>query len=43
MITIINELSSEDRVIEIATLLSGKTVTDKAIEGAREILKNSGN
>jgi DNA repair ATPase RecN len=35
-------LQSEDRVREIASLLSGKSITEKAIEGAREILKNSG-
>lgn len=41
-ITGIERLQSEDRVREIASLLSGKSITQKAIEGAREILKNSG-
>jgi DNA repair protein RecN (Recombination protein N) len=38
----IERLQSEERVREIASLLSGKSITQKAIEGAREILKNSG-
>lgn len=41
-VTRIDELNSEDRVREIASLLSGKSVTKKALEGAREILDNSG-
>jgi len=41
-VTMIEKLSSEDRVREIASLLSGKSITKKAIEGAREILKDSG-
>jgi len=40
-VTKIEKLYSEDRVREIASLLSGKSITKKAIEGAREILKNS--
>jgi DNA repair protein RecN (Recombination protein N) len=42
-VTMIEKLSPENRVREIALLLSGKTITKKAIEGAREILKESGN
>jgi DNA repair ATPase RecN len=42
-VTAIEELRSKDRVREIASLLSGKAITKKALEGAREILKNSGN
>ncbi|UCC78289.1 MAG: DNA repair protein RecN [Candidatus Zixiibacteriota bacterium] len=41
-VTMIEELKSEDRVREIASLLSGKSITKKALEGAREILNNSG-
>lgn len=41
-VTMIEELKSEDRVREIASLLSGKSITKQAIEGAREILDNSG-
>jgi DNA repair protein RecN (Recombination protein N) len=41
-VTRIEELHSEDRVREIAALLSGKSITPQAIKGAREILKNAG-
>ncbi len=41
-VTMIEELKSEDRVREIAALLSGKSITKRALEGAREILNNSG-
>jgi DNA repair protein RecN (Recombination protein N) len=41
-ITGIERLQSEERVREIASLLSGKSITQKAIEGAREILKKPG-
>jgi len=41
-VTKVEKLYSEDRVREIASLLSGKSITKKAIEGAREILKDSG-
>jgi DNA repair protein RecN (Recombination protein N) len=41
-VTLIEELESEDRIREIASLLSGKSITKKALEGAREILNNSG-
>lgn len=38
-LTIVSRLDDNERQKEIATLLSGKTVTDAALEGARELIK----
>lgn len=40
-ITHIKLLNSEERLMEVARLLSGSTVTDAALKNARELLKNS--
>jgi DNA repair protein RecN (Recombination protein N) len=39
-VTRIRQLDSEERVVEIAKLLSGKEVTDAALSNARELLRN---
>jgi DNA repair protein RecN (Recombination protein N) len=36
-------LNEQERVNEIANILSGSVVTDAAISNARELLKNNGN
>ena len=38
--TRVRTLSGEDRVREIAKLLGGETVTDAALEGARDLMRN---
>jgi len=38
--TRIRSLSGEDRVLEIAKLLGGETVTEAALEGARDLMRN---
>jgi DNA repair protein RecN (Recombination protein N) len=41
VVTRVSILDQETRVDEIAGLLSGEKITPKAVEGARELLKNS--
>ena len=40
--TIVEKLSSEDTVSEIARLLGGETITDITMESARELIASSG-
>ncbi|MEE8417843.1 MAG: DNA repair protein RecN [candidate division Zixibacteria bacterium] len=40
-VTRIKKLDSEERIKEVASLLSGEAITESAIAGAREMLKNS--
>jgi len=36
----IKKLSHEDRVVEVAKMLSGSTLSDVALENARSLLRN---